>query len=232
MKTLKILVALVLLCAVQTFAADTEDRPVSGFHAVESSGSFDVFITQGSTESVKVEAPDDVIKSVLTEVKDGTLRIYTKEKFNWKNIFNNKKVLVYVTVKNIDAISLSGSGSVAFKDGLNANGNARIHVSGSGSIQGKLTAKALDASVSGSGSLKLAGSAQDQNVSVSGSGGYSAREFNSANVNVSVSGSGSASVFASETLNAHVSGSGGVHYGGNPKNVSKSKSGSGSVSAW
>jgi phage baseplate assembly protein gpV len=232
MKTIKILVALILLGAGQTFAAATEDRPVSGFHAVESSGSFYVYITQGSTESVKVEAPDDVIKNVLTEVKDGTLHIYTKEKFTWKNLFNNKKVSVYVTVKNIDAISLSGSGSVTFKDGINTSGNASVHVSGSGNISGKLTAKALDASVSGSGNLKLSGSAHDQNVSVSGSGGYSARDFTSSNVSVSVSGSGSASVYASENLNAHVSGSGGVHYGGNPKNIAKSKSGSGSVSAW
>jgi hypothetical protein len=47
-----------------------------------------------------------------------------------------------------------------------------------------------------------------------------------------VSGSGNAAVYVSNSLNAHVSGSGGVHYGGNPKNVSKSKSGSGSINHW
>ena len=37
----------------------TEDRHLSGFHAVDVGGSFDVYITQGSTESVKVEAPEE-----------------------------------------------------------------------------------------------------------------------------------------------------------------------------
>lgn len=236
MKTIKILMALVLFAAVQAFAADTENRPVSGFHAVDISGSYDVYINQGNTEAVRVEAPGDIIKLVLTEVKNGTLRIYNKENTNWRNIFNhnnifnNKKVVVYVTVKNIDGISLSGSGHVNFKDGLNANGNMHLQLSGSGNVQGKLTAKDLDAGISGSGSLKLSGSSENQNVHVSGSGSYSARDFTSANVNVSVSGSGGATVYASNSLNAHVSGSGGVHYSGSPKNVSKSKSGSGSIS--
>jgi len=232
MKTLKILAAVMLLFAAQTFAASTEDRPVSGFHAVDAAGSFDVYITQGNTEAVKVEAPDDVIKNVMTEVKNGTLRIYNKQQMSWKNIFNNKKVVVYVTLKTVDGVSLSGSGNVTFKDGLNAAGNMRVQVSGSGNMQGKLTAKALDAGVSGSGNLKLSGGAENQNINVSGSGNYSARDFTSANVNVSVSGSGNAAVYASESINAHVSGSGDVRYGGNPKNVAKSKSGSGSVSSF
>lgn len=231
MKTIKILVALVLFAAGQTFAADIEDRHLSGFHAIDASGSFDIYVTQGSTESVKVDAPDDAIKNVMTDVRGGTLRIYSKEHFSWKNIFNNKKVMVYVTVKSIDNINLSGSGNVTFKDGLNST-DIRLHISGSGNVQGKLTARSVDASISGSGNLKLSGNTENQNVSVSGSGNYSARDLNSSKTDVSMSGSGNAAVYASNTLNAHVSGSGGVHYGGNPKNVSKSKSGSGSISSW
>lgn len=238
MRTIKIFIALLMFIDIgQTYASNVENRPVSGFHAVDVSGSYDVYITQGNAEAVKVEAPGDIIKLVLTEVKNGTLRIYNKENTNWRNIFNhhnifnNKKVVVYVTVKNIDGISLSGSGHVTFKDGLKTS-NMRLQLSGSGNVQGKLTAKDLDAGISGSGSLKLSGSGENQNVHVSGSGNYSARDFNSANVNVSVSGSGNAAVYVSNSLNAHVSGSGGVHYGGNPKNVSKSKSGSGSINHW
>jgi len=231
MKTIKILIALVLFAAGQTFAANVEDRHLSGFHAVDAAGSFDVYITQGNVESVKVDAPGDVIGNVITEVKNGTLRIHSKDKFNWKDLFKNKKVSVYVTVKNIDDINLSGSGNVRFQDGLKAdNGDMHLHISGSGNMEGKLTARAVDASISGSGNLKLAGSTEDQNVSVSGSGNYSARDFTSSKTNVSVSGSGNASVYCNNTLNAHVSGSGSVHYNGGPKNVSKSKSGSGSVS--
>ena len=48
-----------------------EDRHITGFHAVDVGGSFDVYITQGSSESVKVEAPDEIISHIITEVDNG-----------------------------------------------------------------------------------------------------------------------------------------------------------------
>ncbi|MFD2874326.1 head GIN domain-containing protein [Mucilaginibacter ximonensis] len=232
MKTIKILVALVLFAAGQTFAANIEDRHLSGFHAIDAAASFDVYITQGRTESVKVEAPADVIKEVLTDVRGGTLNIHTKNHFGgWGNIFNHKKVVVYVTVTSIDDINLTGSGDIYFKDGLNT-GNINIQITGSGDIQGKLTARVLNAGISGSGDLKLWGRAETQKVEISGSGDYTARDLNTATTTVSISGSGDASVYASATLNAQITGSGDITYGGNPKRVAKAKSGSGDISSW
>src|SRR5579863_2634495 len=53
----------------------TEDRHLSGFHAIEVGGPYDVTLTQGNTESVRVEAPEDVISHVTTEVENGVLKI-------------------------------------------------------------------------------------------------------------------------------------------------------------
>src|ERR1700712_72178 len=97
------------------------DRHLSGFNAVNVAGSFDVYITQGATESVKVEAPADVIKNIVTEVKGGTLVIRTKDHFSFNNLFGNKKMVVYVSIKNCNAVSLTGSGDVFFKEGIAAN---------------------------------------------------------------------------------------------------------------
>ncbi|WP_214072287.1 head GIN domain-containing protein [Mucilaginibacter sp. dw_454] len=231
MKTIKIFIALLLFIGVgQTYAANIEDRHLSGFHAIDESGSFDVYITQGNTESVKVEAPADVIKEVLTDVRGGTLNIHSKNHVmsGWHNIFNNKKVVIYVTVKNIDGITVTGSGDIYFKEGLNAE-NIRLKVTGSGDVQGKLNAKNLSASITGSGDVKLSGRADNQDVDISGSGDYTARDFTVNNTKISITGSGDASVIANSSLAAHVSGSGDIHYGGNPKNISKNKSGSGDI---
>jgi hypothetical protein len=228
MKLIRIFIALLLVGSAATTFADTEDRHLSGFHAVDVSGSFDVYITQGATESVKVEAPGNVIKNIKTDVKGGTLNIYTKEHFSWNSMFGNKKMVVYVTIKNVDGIALTGSGDVFFKDGITA-GNLRLQLTGSGDLLGKVNAKALFASITGSGDIKISGHADGQKVNVTGSGDYSARDLTSTNVVVSVSGSGDASVYASGNLAATVAGSGDIHYGGNPKNISKSKSGSGDI---
>lgn len=209
-----------------------EDRHITGFHAVDVGGSFDVYITQGSSESVKVEAPDEIIDHIITEVDNGVLKIYNKNdrNFHWGDLFgNHKKIVVYVTAKDLNAIAVSGSGDVFFKEGIRTN-SLRLRVSGSGDMYGRVEVKNLESSISGSGDVKLAGRAESSAVNVSGSGDFEARGLVTVNTLVHVSGSGDASVNASGSISASVSGSGDVRYTGGAKSVSSSKSGSGDVS--
>lgn len=238
----KILLAAILLSApVFTYAnvhpsdevamSKIEDRHLSGFNALDLGGSFDVYVTQGSAESVKVEAPDNIIDHIITEVNNGVLRVYNKNdnSFHWGDLFgNHKKIAVYITVKDVNTIGLSGSGDVFFKEGIHTN-TLRLRVSGSGDMSGRVDVKSLEASISGSGDVKLSGRADNSTVSVGGSGDYSGRNVITLNTSVRVSGSGDASVNASNSVNASVSGSGDISYSGNPKSVASSKSGSGDI---
>ncbi|MCR8561865.1 DUF2807 domain-containing protein [Mucilaginibacter sp. BJC16-A38] len=210
--------------------AETQDRHLSGFNGINVAGSFDVFITQGSNESVKVEAPSDVIDKILTEVNGGVLKIYSKhDNFNWGNWWgNHKKIAIYVTAKELNSISITGSGDVSFKDGLTAN-TLRLKISGSGDMSGKVQAKTLESSISGSGDMKLTGRAESSTVSLVGSGDYTARNLETVSTAIRLTGSGDAYVNASEKIDAAVHGSGDIHCSGNPKNVSKSKTGSGDI---
>ena len=210
--------------------AKIEDRHLTGFHAVDAGGSFDVYITQGSAESVKVEAPDNIIAHIITEVDNGILKVYNKNDngFHWGDIFNHKKIVVYVVAKDLNAISLSGSGDVSFKEGLRTNA-LKIRVSGSGDMYGRVDVKNLESGISGSGDVKLSGHADNSAVNVSGSGDYEARGLVTMNTIVHVSGSGDASINASNSVSASISGSGDVRYTGGAKSVSSSKSGSGDV---
>jgi len=219
------------LTTINRSARDVQDRHLSGFHAIEVSGSYDVYIEQGSSESVKVEAPADVMDHVVTEVEDGVLKVHNKHEsgWNWGGWNSHKKIAVYVSIKDINELSVSGSGDAYFKSGLNAN-NLKIRVSGSGDVLGKVDVKTLDCSISGSGDMKLSGHAESQNVGVSGSGDYEAKGLATANTTVHVSGSGDAGVNVSTNLEASVSGSGDVSYTGGAHNVVKSKSGSGDIS--
>lgn len=241
MKTIsKILLAAVLLTSaghmyakpvngVSINTSEIQDRHLSGFHAISVEGPFDVVITQGATESVKVEAPSDMIGRILTEVNDGVLKIYNKhETFNW-SWGSHKKIMVYVTAKDLNSINVSGSGDVAFKEGIRTNA-LKLRVSGSGDVIGRLEVKTLESSVSGSGDVKLAGRADDSAIRISGSGDFDARSLITVNTAVHLSGSGDAEVNASNKIDASVSGSGDIHYSGAAKNVSSSKSGSGDIS--
>ncbi|MFA6087667.1 head GIN domain-containing protein [Mucilaginibacter sp.] len=211
-------------------AFNSEDRHLSGFNAVSVAGSFDVYITQGSTESVKVDAPSDVIDRIITEVEGGVLKIYIKNNtdgMNWN--FGKKKMIVYVSIKNVNAVSLAGSGDVYFKGGLRAP-SLKLKLTGSGDLTGKVEVKSLETSVSGSGDITVTGRAENSNVSVVGSGDFTGQGLATTNTSVKVAGSGDARVNAADKIDASVVGSGDVHYTGAAKNVSSSKAGSGSVS--
>jgi hypothetical protein len=235
--TRSLLACLLVTGLAYTFAAPAasaqqkiEDRHLSGFHAVDVGGPFDVKLTQGSTESVRVEAPADLMSHITTEVSDGVLKIYNKhnDMFHWGDLFHHKKVLVYVTAKDVNSIVVSGSGDVTFREGIHGD-KMNLHVSGSGDLDGQLEVKTLETSISGSGDVKLSGHAETSQVRVSGSGDYRAGGLHTSNTDVHVSGSGDASIYASNRVDASVSGSGDIRYSGSPKNVYKSKSGSGDI---
>lgn len=211
-------------------ASTIQDRHLSGFNQVDVSGSFDVYITQGSTESVKVEAPAEVMDHIITEVEGGELKIYNKHDWNWHSWWggNNKKIAIYVTAKDLNSIGITGSGDVYFKEGIHTN-SLKIRLTGSGDVLGKVDVNTLECSISGSGDVKLNGRASTSSVGLSGSGDYNARDLVTANTTVHVSGSGDASVNASSGVVASVSGSGDVHYTGGAEHIIKSKSGSGDI---
>jgi hypothetical protein len=225
----KILFAAMLVFSMNSLFAKTDDRHLSGFNAISVSGSYDVYITQGATESVKVEAPDNELNRIVTEVENGVLKIYNK-KGSWSDWgwSKGKKVAVYVSIKDVNSIGVSGSGNVYFKDGINA-GNFKLRLSGSADVLGRLTAKSLDATISGSGNIKISGSADNATVGVSGSGDYSAKELVTISTAIRVSGSGDASVNVRQKLDASVSGSGDIRYTGGASQVSTATHGSGSI---
>lgn len=226
------LAAILVLTTFNTFAKpNADDRHLSGFKAVNVAGSFDVYITQGATESVKIEAPASVKEDIVTEVQNGVLKIHNKDRsgVNWHLFSNHSKATIYVTVKDINSIELAGSGNIFFKEGVNAN-TLQLRVSGSGSILGKVTAKSLESAITGSGDIKVTGHVDNSKVSVTGSGNFSGRNLATNNTTARVVGSGDADVNVIGSMDANVTGSGDIRYTGSPKSITKSKAGSGDIS--
>ncbi len=209
-------------------ATETEDRHLSGFSSIEASGSFDVEITQGNTESVKVEAPAEVINRIETVVENGVLRLSIKRgNWNW-SWNNNNKMVVYVNARSLNSVTLGGSGDVSFKNGIKAS-KLRLAVVGSGGMHGHVDVQELESKLTGSGEMKLSGRASVSTVSVTGSGDYAAESVTTDDTSIRVSGSGSAHVNANVTINAVLTGSGDIYYSGNARQVHTEKHGSGDI---
>ena len=183
----------------------SDTREVSEFSKVHLTGSGDVVITKGAKREVRVEADDNVIENVRTEVgSDGTLTLGMK-KGSWNNV-HLKYTIVNPTLEGVD---ISGSGSI--------------------NVEGDFDAKQMQSGISGSGSVRFKGGKTARHeIRISGSGSVMADNLEADDVTVEISGSGSANVHAKKTLNAQIRGSGDVYYKGSPS-VTQSIRGSGSL---
>lgn len=204
----------------------SQDRSVTGFSAVRSAGSFDVYLSSGPGQSVRVEAEDNLQPYIETTLNGGELDIDTKEGFRLKS---NKPVKIYISSPNFSKVQLSGSGDIISQNRISGTDKIELAVSGSGNIKVDLNAPSVGAEMSGSGNINLSGIAKQFSGSVSGSGDIKAMDLKTEETAITILGSGNADVFASSRLNVKVSGSGDVRYKGGAQEVSSNIAGSGSV---
>lgn len=190
----------------------TENRPVSDFHQVALGGSGELTLTQGAEETLTIEADDNLLPLIKSEVSNGHLWIGTRE----VNLRPTKRIRYHLQVKNLDGLNLSGSLNAQAKNlktehldmGISGSGNIRID---------HLEAKRLSCHVSGSGNFTLAGKVDEQSIQISGSGNQQAGDLKCREAEVAIAGSGHAELWVEKQLNVSISGSGSVDYYGKPQ---------------
>ena len=182
----------------------SESRNVSGFEKVQLRGIGNLSIQQTDNESLTVGAGEDIVPKIRTEVVNNRLIIGPKSN---TSVLTTEPITYKLTVKDLDALEVSGSGNVE-AEGIDTD--------------------RLAVTISGAGDVKISGKADKQEINISGFGNYQAKDLESKEVKVNILGSGSAIVNVSEQLDAKISGSGSVEYIGNPT-VKQDVSGAGRV---
>jgi len=203
---------------------ETEERSVSGFDTVSLAGMGDLHIVQGDEESLSIEAEDNLLQYITTEVVGSELRIGIKD---GANILPTKSIKFTLGVKELNKVSVSGAGNVS-ADSLESD-NLELSVSGAGNIDLKdLNVKDLVVHSSGTGNFTMAGKADTQNITISGAGNYRGGDLESNSAELTVSGAGNSTLWVKDSLQVKISGFGRVEYYGEPK-VTQDISGGGSV---
>jgi len=207
-------------------SSEKETRNLKGFTKVSFGVPGNLYVNIGQDFKLTLEGDKDFLAEIETEVTDGKLVI---KRDGWGS-FNNKKVIVNITMPSLEGLSVSGSGQAEVSDGLRS-GALKLSVSGSGRLfLNDIEAESVDCSISGSGDIivKGRGRAAEADIDISGSGSYSGESFTLNEADINISGSGSCVCDVKDILEAHVSGSGNISYSGNPK-VDARVSGSGRV---
>ncbi|WP_343667787.1 head GIN domain-containing protein [Chitinophaga sp.] len=234
MKTTTIAFLMLLFTSVTVFAQKEhitgsgtikkESRSASPFKSIAASGSFNVYITPGSGSSIEIEADDNILPYIVTDIEDGELQLHVKKGYNIKP---SQKITVNVTMAEVKSLAASGSGGFYSKGTLKGN-KVELGISGSVIIDLDLNADKLEVGVSGSTKITLKGSIPDVEYGISGSASVDALALQSQDVEVGVSGSGDLAVYAAKKLDISVSGGAKVRYKGNPS-INQSSSGSSKV---
>ncbi len=192
----------------------SETRSIIDVEGVSLTGVGELNIKYGEEEQLLIEADDNILPYLTTEVRNGTLHLGLENGINIQPKTNVHFTLTIV--QPLRSISVSGLGSVNAPE-MKAE-NVSLAISGSGDIHiAQVDASVLDVAISGLGSLTIdAGEAKTQTVAISGSGDYDAEDLRSETATVQISGLGSAKIWVDSQLEASISGSGNVSYYGNP----------------
>lgn len=183
--------------------AATVVRDVPAFRSFELAGSNQVSIHVGRSRSVVLRGDNDLLPLVRTRVVAGTLVVS-----NTRSFTTNAPMSVDVTVPSLRGVRITGAGTVSV-DGLVAR-RLSVSLKGSGLILVSGRATRLDASLRGTGDVELVG--------------LVARD-----VHALVAGTGRIAVTATRSLEASVTGTGEIAYGGNPRQITRSVTGTGAI---
>jgi len=200
-----------------------QERSVSPFNSIEVGGAFKVFLTQGDKESLVVEADENLLDIIETEVHGNTLEIKTT-----KDIRDSKVMNIYVTFSDLKSLDISGACNLKSENKLKL-GDLEMECSGASDIMLKLTAGHMSLECSGASQMELYGMAESMDIDVSGASHFDASDFEVKVCNADVSGASHGKVFVTGELSADVSGAGSLKYKGDAVLKDHDVSGAGSL---
>lgn len=236
MKILKTIVTTLIIClTIQANAFTkkvkgngnvvTENRTTSDYEKIAVGGSFDVTLVDGKEGELTIKIEDNLKEFLITEVKDGTLKIQWKKDIN---IYTKKGVTITIPFKEINAVSLAGSGSITSKKTISSH-DLVLKVAGSGDLDLDVKASDLIAKIAGSGDIKINGVTTNMTCKIAGSGDFDGYNLTTRDAEVKIAGSGKVKATINGKITAKIVGSGDVYYKGTGTTENVKVAGSGSV---
>lgn len=225
MKTKIFLIALIGLttlsgCKLNTTLGQTngtgevtkEDRPVTkSFDKVQGSEGLYVYLTQGDTEKITVEADSNLQEIITTEINNGELKIGVNG-----DIGSSKTKKVYVTYKILNSIDASSGAYVVAKSVLKAE-TIYLECSSAATLTAEVIAKNTFADASSGSRLIVSGKTSKLNIDASGGSFIEAKGLKTIDCKAEASSGSVVVVNVRENLKADPSSGANIKYYGEPE---------------
>ena len=174
----------------------TRDVSIQPFDELDASGVFELILSQGAKEQLKIEA-DDNLQSLFEVNSEGShLRISMKKDVH----YNSKKTMkVYLTFRNLKRMDLAMVGNVSSEGKLNFT-ELEIDNKSVGNVKLDITAQKLDIQNNSVGNFVLSGKVENAVIKHNGVGAIRASDLLVQTMDIEASGVGSAEVNAEKQL--------------------------------
>jgi putative autotransporter adhesin-like protein len=204
-----ILAVILLLCGCGGGPKVTQNRDVAAYTRLDVEDSVNVDVVPGDEQHVVVTGGKDVIDRVKTEVRDGALHVFVKDRG------------IVIGSDPFDGVRVE----------ISSAGLEGIRVQAGGDLKlGRIDQDELDVGINGSGDLEASGTVSHLALAIEGSGDADLSELEARTARVTIEGSGDAAVNVIDELDVSIEGAGDVSYRGTPR-VSQRVEGAGEVSA-
>ena len=201
-----------------------ETRDISGFTGVHLSSGIDVLLSEGKNFEVRVEADENLLDVIKTELKGDILVVGTDR----VNIGNAKAKRVHVTLPELETLKISSAGDCEGQTLFHCK-DLDLTISSAGDLTLEVEADRIDLNISSSGDARLAGKADVFHASLSSAGDLHAFDLVAGEVVVDVSSAGDARVYATEEISMSASSAGNIYYKGGAEVIRSSKSSAGDI---
>ena len=192
---------------------NVEMRPVGSFSGIEVSGGFDVYITQGSEESVAVSASRvEYRKYIVVEVKGSKLHIYFKPPARQWSV-RNLRLRAYISYKTLESLQLSGATDARLVDAWKA-AKARVEVSGASDLRGSVEFDEAKMDLSGASDISISGRVGKLKLDASGASKFAGYDLYADVCDAQASGASDIKVTARRELYVQASGASDIYYKG------------------
>lgn len=201
--------------------ANAQVRKVGNFNKIRISSAINLYLSQGGTQGVAVSSEDQKVTGrIITEVSNGTLKIYVENgvwnSWNW----GNKHLKAYVTFTTLEMLDASGACNIELTDPINVS-DFKLELSGASNMNGAIKGSDISFELTGASNAKLSINASSFTVSQSGASNYKG-DLNTPKANFDISGASVTDIDGTAT-NLIIDASGASNFKGNDLNAENCK---------
>ncbi len=204
-----------------------ENRALNNFDKVYLEDNINVFITQDTIFELKVEAGENIVPLILTNVIDGTLYIKNKNRCNWSRSYK-KPLNIFIKMPVIKYLTSDGTGKIKSLNTITSD-VFDLQTKNSGDIELIVNNLKIVSHMHGSGDIILSGNTGEHACDIGGTAFLKCEALTTNYTWVHSFTTGICTVRASDLLICSIDQIGDIYCFGNPITVQEIKRGAGKL---